>query len=107
MSDFAQHSMASQQLASSDVPVSSKMLELSVSKDFLISVGGELVIMRGSLGIDLSVVKDHPDRMTILPLAEIIKIMYRHCIERHSDLVDIKFSHRVVDLGQGRWEGLG
>ena len=51
-------------------------------------------------GIDLSVVKDHPDRMTILPLAEIIKIIYRHCTEKYGDLVDIKFSHRVVDLGQ-------
>ena len=51
-------------------------------------------------GIDLSVVKDHPDRMTILPLAQIIGIMYRHCTEKYKDLVDIQFNHNVVDVGQ-------
>lgn len=51
-------------------------------------------------GIDLSVVKDHPDRMTILPLADIIKIIYRHCTEKYSNLVSIKFNHEVVDVGQ-------
>lgn len=51
-------------------------------------------------GIDLSVVKDHPDRMTILPLNQIIQIMYRHCLERGNGLVEVKFSHRVTGAGQ-------
>ena len=51
-------------------------------------------------GIDLSVVKDHPDRMTILPLNQIIDIMYRHCVEKYGDLVEIKFNHKVLDVGQ-------
>ena len=51
-------------------------------------------------GIDLSVVKDHPDRMTILPLNDILQIMYRHCLEKGKGLIDIKFNHKVVDVGQ-------
>jgi len=51
-------------------------------------------------GIDMSCVKDHPDRMTILQLGEIIKIMYRHCLEKGKGLIDVKFEHRVVDIGQ-------
>ncbi|KAJ9616457.1 hypothetical protein H2200_000175 [Cladophialophora chaetospira] len=51
-------------------------------------------------GIDLSVVKDDPDRMTILPLNEIIKIIYRHCIEKGNGLVEIKFNHKVVGAAQ-------
>jgi 2-polyprenyl-6-methoxyphenol hydroxylase-like FAD-dependent oxidoreductase len=51
-------------------------------------------------GIDLSVVKDHPDRMTILPLNQIIQIMYRHCTERGKGLIEVRFNHRVVDVGQ-------
>lgn len=51
-------------------------------------------------GIDMSCVKDHPDRMTILQLGEIIKIMYRHCLERGKGLIEVKFQHRVVGVGQ-------
>ncbi|KAK5197799.1 hypothetical protein LTR92_002044 [Exophiala xenobiotica] len=51
-------------------------------------------------GIDLSVVKDHPDRMTILPLNQIIQIMYRHCMEKINGLVTVKFNHRVINVGQ-------
>ncbi|KIW70397.1 hypothetical protein PV04_02671 [Phialophora macrospora] len=51
-------------------------------------------------GIDLSVVKDDPDRMTILPLNEILKIMYKHCLEKGSGLIDIKFNHKVIGTGQ-------
>jgi 2-polyprenyl-6-methoxyphenol hydroxylase-like FAD-dependent oxidoreductase len=47
------------------------------------------------------VVKDHPDRMTILPLNEILQIMYRHCMERGKGLIEVKFNHQVVDVGQG------
>jgi 2-polyprenyl-6-methoxyphenol hydroxylase-like FAD-dependent oxidoreductase len=52
--------------------------------------------------IDMSCVKDHDDRMTILPLGTMIQIMYRHCLERGKggDLIDVKFGHRVVDVGQ-------
>jgi 2-polyprenyl-6-methoxyphenol hydroxylase-like FAD-dependent oxidoreductase len=51
-------------------------------------------------GIDLSVVKDHPDRMTILPLNQIIQILYRHCMDEANGLVEVRFNHRVVDAGQ-------
>jgi 2-polyprenyl-6-methoxyphenol hydroxylase-like FAD-dependent oxidoreductase len=51
-------------------------------------------------GIDLSTVKDHPDRMTIMPLRDIIEIMYKHCTEKYGDLVSIKFNHEVVGVGQ-------
>lgn len=51
-------------------------------------------------GIDMSCVKDHPDRMTILQLGEIIKIMYKHCLERGKGLIEIKFKHRVTSVGQ-------
>jgi len=50
-------------------------------------------------GIDMSCVKDHPDRMTILQLGEIIKIMYKHCLERGKGLIEVKFQHRVIDVG--------
>ncbi|GME43156.1 FAD/NAD(P)-binding domain-containing protein [Neofusicoccum parvum] len=52
------------------------------------------------VGVDMSVVEDHPDRMTILQLGEIIKIMYRHCMERAKGLIEVKFNHRVIDVGQ-------
>lgn len=51
-------------------------------------------------GIDMSCVKDHPDRMTILQLGEIIKIMYTHCLERGKGLIEVKFQHRVTKVGQ-------
>jgi 2-polyprenyl-6-methoxyphenol hydroxylase-like FAD-dependent oxidoreductase len=38
--------------------------------------------------------------MTILPLNEIIKIMYRHCVEKYSEFVEVKFNHKVVHVGQ-------
>lgn len=38
--------------------------------------------------------------MTVLPLNEILKIMLRHCQEKYTDYVEIKFNHRVVDVGQ-------
>ncbi|KAJ5563565.1 hypothetical protein N7535_008729 [Penicillium sp. DV-2018c] len=54
------------------------------------------------VSIDLSVVKDHPDRMTILALNQILIILYRHCTERFKDLIEIKFSHRVTGVGQDK-----
>jgi 2-polyprenyl-6-methoxyphenol hydroxylase-like FAD-dependent oxidoreductase len=51
-------------------------------------------------GIDLSVIKDHPDRMTILPLNSLVQIMYRHCMEKTDGRVEVKFKHEVVNLGQ-------
>jgi len=50
--------------------------------------------------IDMSCVKDDPDRMTILQLGEIIKIMYRHCQEKGNGLIDVRFEHRVMEVGQ-------
>jgi 2-polyprenyl-6-methoxyphenol hydroxylase-like FAD-dependent oxidoreductase len=50
--------------------------------------------------VDMSCIADHPDRMTILQLGHIIQIMYRHCIERGKGLIDVRFRHRVVSVGQ-------
>jgi 2-polyprenyl-6-methoxyphenol hydroxylase-like FAD-dependent oxidoreductase len=53
-------------------------------------------------GIDMSCVEDHEDRMTVLPLGTMIQIMYRHCLEKGKggDLIDVRFEHRVLDVGQ-------
>ncbi|KAG6002577.1 hypothetical protein E4U21_002960 [Claviceps maximensis] len=51
-------------------------------------------------GIDLSVVKDDPDRMIILPLNKMLQIMLRHCRERYAEYVTLLFNHRVVDVEQ-------
>jgi 2-polyprenyl-6-methoxyphenol hydroxylase-like FAD-dependent oxidoreductase len=50
--------------------------------------------------IDLSVVNDEADRMTVLPLSQILKIMLRHCLEKYSRFVEVRFNHRVVNIGQ-------
>ncbi|KAM0081920.1 hypothetical protein ACKRZS_005891 [Fusarium odoratissimum] len=52
------------------------------------------------ISLDLSLVEDDPDRMTILPLGEIIQILYRHCLERGEGLIDVKFKHEVTNVGQ-------
>jgi 2-polyprenyl-6-methoxyphenol hydroxylase-like FAD-dependent oxidoreductase len=52
------------------------------------------------VSLDMSCVKDHPDRMTIMQLGEMIKIIYRHCVEKGKGLIDIRFQHRVVDVHQ-------
>ncbi|KAJ6442770.1 monooxygenase [Purpureocillium lavendulum] len=57
-------------------------------------------------GIDLSVVSDEPDRMTVLPLNQILEIMLQHCKEKYSDYVTVLFNHKVIDIGQdaaGAW----
>lgn len=47
--------------------------------------------------VDLTITKDDPDRITVLPLGEILKILYRHC----QDLgIDVRFEHRVSKVGQ-------
>lgn len=51
-------------------------------------------------GIDMSVIKDHPDRMTILPLNLLVQIMYRHCMEKTEGRVEVKFKHEIVAVGQ-------
>lgn len=51
-------------------------------------------------GIDLSVIRDHPDRMTILPLNLLVQIIYRHCMEKTEGRVEVKFKHEVVAVGQ-------
>lgn len=51
-------------------------------------------------GIDLSVTKGDKDRMTILPLNEILQIMLRHLREKYSDYVTLLFNHKVVNIKQ-------
>ncbi|KAK3069177.1 hypothetical protein LTR53_012685 [Teratosphaeriaceae sp. CCFEE 6253] len=51
--------------------------------------------------IDMSLVEDEEDRMTVLPLGEIIQIMYKHCTDtERGRLIDIRFSHKVIGTGQ-------
>jgi len=50
--------------------------------------------------IDMRCVEGEEDRMTILQLGEIIKILYRHCLEKGKGLIDVRFEHRVVGVGQ-------
>ncbi|KAI6859038.1 hypothetical protein D0864_02103 [Hortaea werneckii] len=54
--------------------------------------------------IDMSVVQDEEDRMTVLQLGQMIQIMYRHCMypEKGKGLIDIRFNHRVTATGQDR-----
>ncbi|KAJ3539131.1 hypothetical protein NM208_g5614 [Fusarium decemcellulare] len=56
------------------------------------------------ISIDLSLTEDEADRMTILPLGEIIQIMYRHCVAKGAGLIDVKFNHKVVDVTQDETE---
>jgi 2-polyprenyl-6-methoxyphenol hydroxylase-like FAD-dependent oxidoreductase len=51
-------------------------------------------------GIDLSVVENEADRMTVLPLNKLLRIMLRHCEEKYSDMVVVNFGHRVIDVRQ-------
>ncbi len=47
--------------------------------------------------VDLSLTKDDPDRITVMQLGEMLKILYRHCQDLR---VDVRFEHRVVKVGQ-------
>ncbi|KAK5110675.1 hypothetical protein LTR85_000757 [Meristemomyces frigidus] len=52
--------------------------------------------------IDMSVVEDEEDRMTVLQLGEMIQIMYKHCIDPNigKGLIDVRFNHWVTGTGQ-------
>jgi 2-polyprenyl-6-methoxyphenol hydroxylase-like FAD-dependent oxidoreductase len=52
--------------------------------------------------IDMSVVSEEEDRMTILPLGEIVQIMYKHCMDpaKSKGLIDVRFNHRVLGTGE-------
>ncbi|KAK5144331.1 hypothetical protein LTR32_003730 [Rachicladosporium monterosium] len=52
--------------------------------------------------IDMSLVEEEEDRMTVLQLGEIIQIMYKHCMdpEKGRGLIDVRFNHRVTGTGQ-------
>ncbi|KAF7191659.1 FAD-dependent monooxygenase terC [Pseudocercospora fuligena] len=50
--------------------------------------------------IDMSVVENEEDRMTVLPLGEIIQIMYRHVKEKYAGLIEVRFNHKVTSTGQ-------
>lgn len=51
------------------------------------------------LDLDLSVVEDHPDRMTILQLGKIM-IMYRHCMEKGKGLIEVLFDNKLIHAEQ-------
>ncbi len=78
-------------------------LTTSASKAFPaspVSAGDESAMTTDSPGSTCPWVKDHPGRMTILPLNQIVRIMYRHCMEKADGLVTVKFNHRVINVGQ-------
>ena len=50
--------------------------------------------------VDMSCIASHPDRMTIMPLGDMVQIMLRHCHEKYGDLIDVKFQHRAVGVTQ-------
>jgi len=54
----------------------------------------------GSLicGMSFSVLGDHPERMVVLPLNRLGKILYAH-LQRYPT-AKVKWGHRVVDIGQ-------
>ena len=43
--------------------------------------------------------------MTILPLSQIIEIIYKHIQEKGNGLADVRFNHRVVAIGQDEDKG--
>jgi 2-polyprenyl-6-methoxyphenol hydroxylase-like FAD-dependent oxidoreductase len=47
--------------------------------------------------VDLSLTQDDPDRITVLPLSEILQILYRHCQKFN---IEVKFDHKVVNVRQ-------
>jgi 2-polyprenyl-6-methoxyphenol hydroxylase-like FAD-dependent oxidoreductase len=49
-------------------------------------------------GWDCSVVKDDRTRMATMPLAQLDQLLYRHAMALPN--VDIRFNHKVVDIGQ-------
>lgn len=58
------------------------------------------------VAIDMTGVADHPDRMTVIPLGELVTVMYRHCCaEKYAGLVEVRFEHRVVEVGQDEGRG--
>lgn len=57
------------------------------------------------ISIDMSVTEDSEDRMTVLQLGEIIQIMYRHCVERYAEFIDVRFNHRVLEAKQDEERG--
>lgn len=52
------------------------------------------------ISIDMSVVENEEDRMTVLQLGEIIQIMYRHCVEKYREHIEVRFNHKVTGTGQ-------
>jgi 2-polyprenyl-6-methoxyphenol hydroxylase-like FAD-dependent oxidoreductase len=49
--------------------------------------------------VDLSLTLDDPDRITVLPLSEILEILYRHCQKWN---VEVKFEHKVLNVRQDK-----
>lgn len=49
--------------------------------------------------VDLSLTEDDPDRITVLPLSEILEILYQHCQKWN---VEVKFEHKVTKVGQDK-----
>ena len=48
----------------------------------------------------MGLVEDEEDRMVVLQLGIIVQIMYKHCVEKYKEWIDVRFEHRVVGTGQ-------
>lgn len=49
-------------------------------------------------GFNNSLMKDHPDRLACMPLAQLDRLLYRHVTAKPS--VKVSFNHKVIDIGQ-------
>lgn len=50
--------------------------------------------------IDLGITTDSEDRITVIPLAKMLEIILQHVKRLPEGMIDLKFNHRVTDLGQ-------
>ncbi|KAK3319524.1 hypothetical protein B0T19DRAFT_467038 [Cercophora scortea] len=50
--------------------------------------------------LDMSCVAGHEDRMTVIPLGDLVKIMYQKAVEEFEGLIEVRFGWRVVVVGQ-------
>ena len=49
-------------------------------------------------GMDNSLMKDDPDRLACLPLAQLDRLLYRNAIQQQN--LKVYFNHEALDLGQ-------
>ncbi|KAF2095546.1 FAD/NAD(P)-binding domain-containing protein [Rhizodiscina lignyota] len=50
--------------------------------------------------IDLGITRNEEDRITVIPLAQMLEVILEHIKKLPEGICDVRFGHRVVDLGQ-------